>query len=355
MAASVAFESLARLVPADTDDRADIYVLDRGSGRVTLESATPDADSEHTVAANQRRRTLRRLRRYGPAEATRPSPRTDIVLHDRVAGTSRVLTAAAEGDPYAWSRSPDISDDGRVVAFSSAATTLTAGPDVNGKLEDIYLVRLPGGTVSRASVTSAGVQPGRGNSILPSLSADGRWLAFASTAPLDEPSVAIGAEPRARGAPDLHPRRDRRTDHARHTSAESRRSEWRQLAAVDQRRRAIRRVCVGGVEPPRRRRQPCVRCPALRSRHRCPHLGQPRRRRIVSRRREHWTGDLRRRPVRGVSVGCVQPRVQPDAAAAVAAQQRAASRARRRTPTPRTSTCCGTCSSSIPPAVRSSA
>ena len=184
---SVAFESLARLVPADTDERADIYVLDRSSGRVTLESATPDDDFEHTAPriSGDGRYVVFEVR-AGRSEAA--SPRTDIVLYDRVAGTSRVLTATAKGDPYAWSRSPDISDDGRVVAFSSAATTLTAGPDANGKLEDIYVVRLPGGTVSRMSLTSDGVQPGHGNSILPSLSADGRWLAFASTAPLDETS-----------------------------------------------------------------------------------------------------------------------------------------------------------------------
>ncbi len=184
----MAFESLARLVPADTDDRADIYVLDRDSGRVTLESATSDDDCRAHAPriSGDGRYVVFEVR--GRPEATHASPRTDIVLHDRVAGTSRVLTATAQDDPYAWSRSPDISDDGRVVAFSSAATTLTAGPDVNGKLEDIYVVRLPGGTVSRMSVTSAGVQPDRGNSILPSLSADGRWLAFASTAPLDESS-----------------------------------------------------------------------------------------------------------------------------------------------------------------------
>jgi len=184
---SVAFESLARLVPADTDDRADIYVLDRGSGRVTLESATPDDDSEHTGPriSGDGRYVVFEVRAGRSAAA---SPRTDIVLHDRVAGTRRVLTAAAEDDPFAWSRSPDISDDGRVVAFSSAATALTAGPDANGRLEDIYVVRLHDGAVSRMSVTSTGVQPAHGNSILPSLSADGRWLAFASTAPLDEPS-----------------------------------------------------------------------------------------------------------------------------------------------------------------------
>src|SRR5918994_64135 len=34
----VAFTSYSRLVPADTDDTRDVYVLDRATGRVTLES-----------------------------------------------------------------------------------------------------------------------------------------------------------------------------------------------------------------------------------------------------------------------------------------------------------------------------
>ena len=83
---------------------------------------------------------------------------------------------------FGWSRSPDISDNGLVVAFSSAATSLVAGPDVNGSSEDVYVVQMPDGVVTRASVTAAGVQFDRGDSILPALSADGRWLAFASTA-----------------------------------------------------------------------------------------------------------------------------------------------------------------------------
>ena len=48
---SVAFESRARLVAADEDDRPDIYVLDRTTGLVTLESvkvAMADAGSEFT-------------------------------------------------------------------------------------------------------------------------------------------------------------------------------------------------------------------------------------------------------------------------------------------------------------------
>jgi Tol biopolymer transport system component len=188
----VAFESLARLVPADTDDSRDIYVLDRTTRLVSLESEGPGDGSEHSHPR------ISGDGRYLVFES-RPSqnmnsPRADIVLRDRIAGTSRVLTATARNlHPYGWSRDPDISDDGRVVAFSSAATTLTDGPDVNGAVEDIYLVQVTSGAISRASVTSAGVQPDRGESILPSLSADGRWVAFASTAPLDDAPLAAGA------------------------------------------------------------------------------------------------------------------------------------------------------------------
>jgi Tol biopolymer transport system component len=186
----VAFESLARLVPADTDSHRDIYILDRTTGRVTLESTGLGDGSEYSHAR------ISGDGRYLVFES-RPtaldSPRADIVLCDRVTAATRVLVRTEEKDAASgWSRGPEISDDGRVVAFSSAATTLTGGSDTNGQLEDVYIVRLPAGAITRVSVNSAGVQLDRGNSILPSLSADGRWVAFASTAPLDD-----GARPAA--------------------------------------------------------------------------------------------------------------------------------------------------------------
>ncbi len=188
----MAFESLARLVPVDTDDRPDIYVLDRTTRLVTLES---EGLGEGTEQSHPR---ISGDGRYVVFES-RPrqdalTPRTDIVLRDRIAATSRVLTTTTSNRaPYGWSRNPDISDDGRVVAFSSAATTLADGPDANGAVEDVYLVQVASGAISRASVSSGGAQPDRGDSILPSLSGDGRWLAFASTAPLDDGQPPPGA------------------------------------------------------------------------------------------------------------------------------------------------------------------
>jgi len=176
----VVFQSLARLVSADTNNRADVYVLDRSTGAVSLESSAVEG-FEHVHP-----RTSGDGRYLVFESFTDEHGGGEIVLRDRVLGTSRLLTDGkrVRDEPQSWSRSPAISVDGRVVAFSSVAVHLTNDGDVNGKQEDVYTVTLPGGAISRASVSSTGMQMAQGNSILPSLSSDGRWLAFASTAPL---------------------------------------------------------------------------------------------------------------------------------------------------------------------------
>jgi len=177
---TIVFQSLAGLVPADINDRADIYALDRSSGAVTLESnAAQGVEHSHPRTSGDGR--------YLVFESVSGDHPIDVVLRDRVAGTTRVLTAFDRArDPEGWSRSPAISRDGRVVAFTSVATQLTEDGDANGRLEDVYILTLAAGRVTRASVSSTGVQMPQGNSILPTLNGDGRWLAFASTAPLTE-------------------------------------------------------------------------------------------------------------------------------------------------------------------------
>lgn len=180
----VAFQSWARLVDADTDDLLDIYVLDCLTGRVTLESGDADVEAENAHA---------RINGDGrfvvfESRATRQErmPRMDILLRDRALAATRSLTAASQReDAYTWSRAPDISDDGRRVVFSSAATTLVPGADMNGSLEDVYVVDLPDGRISRASLSAAGAQLAAGSSGLASISGDGTVVAFASNAPLD--------------------------------------------------------------------------------------------------------------------------------------------------------------------------
>lgn len=75
--------------------------------------------------------------------------------------------------------SPDMSLDGRWIVFSSDATNLVPG-DTNG-VADVFLRDLKTGATSRVSVTSTKAQA-NGASYSPSLSVDGRRLAFASRA-----------------------------------------------------------------------------------------------------------------------------------------------------------------------------
>ena len=107
----------------------------------------------------------------------------DIFVHDRQTGaTSRVNVAsdgteAVSASPH--SADPAISADGRFVAFESAATNLVEG-DRNSRL-DVFVHDRATGATTRVSVSTAGLE-GDGDSADPSLSADGRFVAFASSA-----------------------------------------------------------------------------------------------------------------------------------------------------------------------------
>jgi len=74
---------------------------------------------------------------------------------------------------------PGISDDGRFVAFSSAATNLVTEP-TNG-LENVFVVDRQQGTIELISRGANG-DPADGGSSLPKISGDGRYVVFQSTA-----------------------------------------------------------------------------------------------------------------------------------------------------------------------------
>src|SRR6185295_1649336 len=75
---------------------------------------------------------------------------------------------------------PRLSADGRVVAFTSTASNLVAG-DTNGQ-SDVFAHDRQTGVTERVDVTSDGRQSSGGQSDSPAVSADGRMVAFASSA-----------------------------------------------------------------------------------------------------------------------------------------------------------------------------
>lgn len=104
----------------------------------------------------------------------------DVFVRDRTAGTTvRVSVATGGGQGNGRSDLPSISRDGRYVAFYSEASNLVPG-DTNGQ-PDIFVRDRVAGTTTRVSVSSGGAQA-NGDSAFPSISDNGQVVAFSSSA-----------------------------------------------------------------------------------------------------------------------------------------------------------------------------
>ena len=105
---------------------------------------------------------------------------SDVFVRDTVASTTRLVSVGTGGaQANGASDQPSISSDGRYVAFRSAASNLVAS-DTNGHT-DIFVRDLVAGTTSRVSISTSGTQ-GDLDSAQPFASATGRYIVFQSFA-----------------------------------------------------------------------------------------------------------------------------------------------------------------------------
>ena len=181
----VAFASKAtNLVAGDTNGNEDIFIFDRVSETIDRASVDNrgtegDGDSRDPVISAGGRYVA------FASEATNlvvgdTNGLSDIFLHDRVSETiARVSVDGSGGQGNGGSHSPAISADGRYVAFASDASNLVAG-DTNG-FGDIFLYDRSDESVVRVNVGRGGLQ-GDQESREPAISADGRYIAFTSEA-----------------------------------------------------------------------------------------------------------------------------------------------------------------------------
>jgi TolB protein len=110
---------------------------------------------------------------------------TQVYVRDRSRHTTELISHSASGSSGdASALQPSISADGRYVAFSSAATNLVPG-DTNG-VSDVFVYDRTAHRLTRETVTAGGGQltsvPGNAGSFIGRLSPDGRFLAFTSDA-----------------------------------------------------------------------------------------------------------------------------------------------------------------------------
>jgi len=103
----------------------------------------------------------------------------DVFVHDRAAGATTRVSVATDGTQGDRGSSfPSISGDGRYVAFHSAATNLVPG-DSTATGDDVFVHDRATGTTTLASVAMGGGPAGGAENDFPAaISGDGRYIAF---------------------------------------------------------------------------------------------------------------------------------------------------------------------------------
>jgi len=181
----VAFESLAaNLVPADTNRCADVFMHDLVTGQTTRVSLASDGTQANADSGSPSLSQDGQHVTFHSGAANLVAGDTngwqDVFVRDRLSGkTTRVSVASDGTQANGWCGSPSLSGDGRYVAFYSLATNLVAG-DTNGSPDVFVHDRITGQTV-RVSMASDGTQ-GNDGSFFPAISSSARYVTFYSSA-----------------------------------------------------------------------------------------------------------------------------------------------------------------------------
>jgi len=197
----VAFYSFAsNLVAGDSNHTADVFVRDMVTGvteRVSVASDGTQANGlsvEPSISADGRYVAFRSFAtnlvsgntNSGTCAGSGQTNPSDVYVHDRQTGTTELVSVGMNGTQNGCSWQPSISGDGRFVAFVSAATGLI--PSDSNAAWDVFVRDRQTGRTERVSVTPNGAQGSCPTQSCrcgaPSISPDGRYVAFHSFAAL---------------------------------------------------------------------------------------------------------------------------------------------------------------------------
>ena len=172
-----------QLVAGDVNGRQDIFVRDRQTATTSLASLASDGtpsngeSGEPVISANGRYVAfVSWASNLVPGDANNT---IDVFVRDLQTGTTTLASVSTGGvqDNFG-AYNPTISADGRYVAFASSGDVLVAGGEANLFNVDVFVRDLLLGTTERVSVRPDGTQIIGADSTTPSISADGRRIAF---------------------------------------------------------------------------------------------------------------------------------------------------------------------------------
>jgi Tol biopolymer transport system component len=155
----------AHLVAGDTNGKFDVFVRDRRRGTTRLISrgfdGRPAKNDSYMTAISANGRYIAYTSPASNIARRDTNRRVDVFVYDRVAGKTVWSTVGSTGGQaglihHRGADGPSISANGRFVAFASNAANFVQG-DSNGR-RDIFVRDLRGGTTQRVSVASGGRQ-----------------------------------------------------------------------------------------------------------------------------------------------------------------------------------------------------
>jgi Tol biopolymer transport system component len=192
----VAFTSRASLVPFDTNSKTDVYLRDRELGTTILVSVSAGGGSADDPSATPAISADGRFVAFGSQASNLVAGDTnatgDVFVRDLVASTTARVSVQNFGvQANGFSNVPSISGDGRFIAFWSHATNLV--PNDTNHVPDVFLHDRILRTTTRVSVDSSGAEADL-DSLASALSADGRYVAFESYATNLVPGDTNGVE-----------------------------------------------------------------------------------------------------------------------------------------------------------------
>ena len=171
------------LVLGDANGHEDVFVRDRQAGVTSLVSVSSSgaqangASGAAVISANGRYVAF-------VSAATNLVPldtndRIDVFVRDLIARTTEIINiSSASVQDDSGAAHPTISADGRYVAFNSPASTLVAGGEPNLWNSDVFVRDRLLATTERVSVRPDGSPIIGGDSMRASISGDGRRIAF---------------------------------------------------------------------------------------------------------------------------------------------------------------------------------
>jgi Tol biopolymer transport system component len=176
------------LVAQDSNGRADAFLRIGGTNRLLSVRgpgrATPMLPMEETPGRERCSADGRFVTFTSLSDAWTPGDTNklwDVFRLDRASGECVLVSVNTNGvSAKGASRSPVMSADGQVIAFLSGASDLA--PNDSNKNDDVFVRDLAAGVTVLVSSNRIGMAPSSGVVSAPSLSADGRWVGFVSTA-----------------------------------------------------------------------------------------------------------------------------------------------------------------------------